>query len=44
MINAHAQELLAEMKPALRSKLTAVMRSFMDNLFARVPLDLWLRD
>ncbi|XP_005178495.1 circadian clock-controlled protein daywake [Musca domestica] len=41
-INSNAQELLKEMKPALRTKLTLVMRNFMDRLFARIPLDEWI--
>ncbi|XP_055850306.1 protein takeout [Episyrphus balteatus] len=41
-INSNAQELLKEMKPALRAKLTMVIRSFMDRLFVRIPLEDWL--
>jgi len=41
-INSNAQELLKEMKPALRSKLTLVIRNFMDRLFAKIPLDEWI--
>lgn len=41
-INSNAQELLKEMKPALRSKLTNVMESFIDRLFSRIPLEQFL--
>uniref|UniRef100_A0A1A9ZXR3 Protein takeout n=1 Tax=Glossina pallidipes TaxID=7398 RepID=A0A1A9ZXR3_GLOPL len=41
-INSNAQELLKEMKPSLRSKLTMVIRNFMDRLFAKIPLDEWI--
>ncbi|TMW42178.1 hypothetical protein DOY81_012742, partial [Sarcophaga bullata] len=41
-INSNAQELLKEMKPALRSKLTLVIRNFMDRLFAKIPLEDWI--
>ncbi|CAD6992047.1 unnamed protein product [Ceratitis capitata] len=41
-INSNAQELLKEMKPALRTKLTQVIRNFMDRIFAKIPLDLWI--
>lgn len=30
------------MKPALRTKLTLVIRNFMDRLFAKIPLDEWI--
>ena len=30
------------MKPALRSKLTLVIRNFMDRLFAKIPLEEWI--
>uniref|UniRef100_A0A1A9VEU7 Protein takeout n=1 Tax=Glossina austeni TaxID=7395 RepID=A0A1A9VEU7_GLOAU len=41
-INSNAQELLKEMKPSLRSKLTMVIRNFMDRLFTKIPLDEWI--
>lgn len=41
-INSNAQELLKEMKPALRTKLTLVIRNFMDRLFAKIPLEDWI--
>lgn len=41
-INSNAQELLKEMKPALRAKLTMVIRSFMDRLFVKIPVEDWL--
>lgn len=41
-INSNAQELLKEMKPALRNKLTTVMHSFIDKLFERIPLEHFL--
>ncbi|XP_036233591.2 protein takeout isoform X2 [Bactrocera oleae] len=41
-INSNAQELLKEMKPALRTKLTLVIRNFMDRIFAKIPLDQWI--
>lgn len=41
-INSNAQELLKEMKPSLRGKLTTVMHTFIDRLFARIPLEQFL--
>lgn len=41
-INSNAQELLKEMKPALRDKFTSVMHSFIDRLFERIPLEHFL--
>ncbi|KNC24459.1 hypothetical protein FF38_10545 [Lucilia cuprina] len=41
-INSNSQELLKEMKPALRTKLTLVIRNFMDRLFAKIPLEQWV--
>lgn len=41
-INSNSQELLKEMKPALREKLTLVMRNFIDKLFEKIPLDQFL--
>ncbi|KAH8242901.1 hypothetical protein KR032_003010 [Drosophila birchii] len=41
-INSNSQELLKEMKPALRTKLTLVIRNFMDRIFAKIPLDEWI--
>ncbi|XP_031639533.1 uncharacterized protein LOC116351549 [Contarinia nasturtii] len=41
-INSNAQELLKEMKPALRTKLTTVMHSFIDRLFERIPMEHFL--
>lgn len=41
-INSNAQELLKEMKPALRSKLTLVLRNFIDKLFEKIPLEQFL--
>lgn len=41
-INSNAQELLKEMKPALKDKFTVLLRNFMDNLFSRVPFDEWV--
>lgn len=41
-INSNAQDLLKEMKPALRAKLTTVMHSFIDRLFERIPLEHFL--
>jgi len=41
-INSNAQELLKEMKPALKAKLTVLLRNFMENLFSRVPFDEWV--
>ena len=42
-INSNAQELLKEMKPALRTKLTQIIRNFMDRIFAKIPLDEWIK-
>lgn len=41
-INSNAQELLREMKPQLKEKLTILLRNFMENLFSRVPFDEWV--
>ncbi|XP_055643192.1 protein takeout [Toxorhynchites rutilus septentrionalis] len=41
-INTNAQELLKEMKPQLRSKLTEHLQSFMQRLFDRIPMEYWL--
>lgn len=41
-INSNSQELLKEMKPSLRNKLTLVIKNFMDRLFDRIPLEHWL--
>lgn len=43
-INSNSQELLKEMKPALRKKLIQVMTSFVENLFRQVPYDAWISD
>ncbi|CAA9998700.1 unnamed protein product [Nesidiocoris tenuis] len=41
-INSHSQELLKEMKPSIKKKLISTMHSFVDNLFARIPYNLWI--
>ncbi|CAO1423005.1 unnamed protein product [Diamesa hyperborea] len=41
-INSNAQELLKEMKPALKRKLTVLLTDFMENLFAKVPYNQWI--
>ncbi|KAF6204259.1 hypothetical protein GE061_002599 [Apolygus lucorum] len=41
-INSHSQELLREMKPTIKKKLITTMHDFVDNLFARIPYDLWI--
>lgn len=41
-INSNAQELLKEMKPALRAKLNTVLHTFIDRLFERIPLEHFL--
>jgi hypothetical protein len=41
-INSNAQELLKEMKPALKQKLTIVMKNFLERLLDRLPMELWL--
>ncbi|RZC39112.1 JHBP domain containing protein [Asbolus verrucosus] len=41
-INTNAQELLKEMKPDLKKKLIALMRNFVENLFANIPYDAWI--
>lgn len=40
-INTNAQELLKEMKPDLRTKLTQIMEQFMNRLFEKIPLEQW---
>uniref|UniRef100_A0A182VYY7 Uncharacterized protein n=1 Tax=Anopheles minimus TaxID=112268 RepID=A0A182VYY7_9DIPT len=41
-INTNAQELLKEMKPQLRTKLTEHLHSFLQQLFDRIPVEQWL--
>jgi Haemolymph juvenile hormone binding protein (JHBP) len=41
-INSNAQELLKEMKPALKEKLTILLYNFMENLFSKIPFDEWV--
>ncbi|XP_052863367.1 protein takeout [Anopheles cruzii] len=41
-INTNAQELLKEMKPQLRSKLTEHLHAFLQQLFDRIPVEQWL--
>ncbi|XP_070504021.1 protein takeout-like isoform X1 [Chironomus tepperi] len=41
-INSNAQELLKEMKPALKQKLTILLHNFMENLFSKIPFDEWV--
>lgn len=41
-INSNAQELLKEMKPALKEKLTILLHNFMENLFSKISLDEWI--
>lgn len=41
-INSNAQELLKEMKPALKEKFTEMLFNFMNNLFSRIPFDEWV--
>ncbi|NP_001191889.1 juvenile hormone binding protein-like precursor [Acyrthosiphon pisum] len=43
-INSNSQELLKEMKPHIKKKLMVGMKSFIDNLFSRVPYDSWVID
>lgn len=41
-INTNAQELLKEMKPQLRTKLTEHLHGFLQQLFDRIPVEQWL--
>ncbi|XP_050548946.1 protein takeout [Daktulosphaira vitifoliae] len=41
-INSNSQELLKEMKPHIKKKLMTNMKSFLDNLFSKVPYDSWI--
>lgn len=41
-INSNAQELLKEMKPALKEKFTVMLQNFMENLFSKIPFDEWV--
>ncbi|KAJ6632999.1 hypothetical protein Bhyg_15931 [Pseudolycoriella hygida] len=41
-INSNAQELLKEMKPALREKFTVVLTNFVDKLFEKIPVEQFL--
>jgi hypothetical protein len=41
-INSNAQELLKEMKPGLKEKLTVLLTNFMENLFSKIPFDEWV--
>lgn len=38
-INSNSQELLKEMKPAIKKKILILMRGFADNLFSHIPYD-----
>jgi hypothetical protein len=40
-INSNAQELLKEMKPALKVELTQHLKRFMNALFDKIPLEQW---
>lgn len=44
MINTHAQELLTEMKPSLRKELVSKMKIFTENIFARIPYDVMIKE
>ncbi|KAB0798321.1 hypothetical protein PPYR_09318 [Photinus pyralis] len=41
-INSNAQELLKEMKPDLKKKLTHLLWGFMENTFESIPYDEWI--
>ena len=43
-INTNAQELLKEMKPSIKKHLLVTMRTFINNLFGRVPYEYWILD
>ncbi|XP_026291111.1 uncharacterized protein LOC113215663 [Frankliniella occidentalis] len=41
-INTNGQELLKEMKPSIKKHLLVTMRTFINNLFGRVPYEYWI--
>ncbi|XP_069682354.1 protein takeout [Periplaneta americana] len=41
-INANAHELEAEMKPDIKRKMVQIIKNFVNNLFTRVPYDMWM--
>lgn len=43
-INTNGQELLKEMKPSIKKHLLQTMRTFINNLFGRVPYEYWILD
>ena len=43
-INTNGQELLKEMKPSIKKHLLVTMRTFINNLFGRVPYEYWILD
>jgi Haemolymph juvenile hormone binding protein (JHBP) len=40
-INSNGQELLKEMKPALKTELTQHLKRFMNHLFEKIPVEQW---
>nr|CAD7456210.1 unnamed protein product [Timema tahoe] len=43
-INSNAQELLKEMKPDIKKNIIRIMKRFLDNLFTKIPYDMWMLD
>lgn len=41
-INSNAQGLLQEMKPDIKKKMVQKTRNFVNNLFSRIPYDMWM--
>nr|CAD7420145.1 unnamed protein product [Timema poppensis] len=44
LMNNYGQELLKEMKPEIIRNIIRVMKRFLDNLFAKIPYDMWMLD
>lgn len=42
-LNQNAQEIIAEMKPAASSSISKYFKSFLNNAFLKIPLELWLK-
>ncbi|KAJ9577482.1 hypothetical protein L9F63_005983 [Diploptera punctata] len=43
-INSNSQELLQEMKPDIKKKMLLKMKNFINNVFTRIPYDMWVVD
>lgn len=41
-INSNAQELMQEMKPDIKKKMILKTKNFINNIFTRIPYDMWM--